>query len=157
MPMPMPMAPGDELWAAYARTVVEIFRPDEGNIVVGAAPPGQVGDWPWASPQPVHILTAWDPGEERPGAEENRTHQAALEADLHVLTDARWFAVGVDPVSGHREEGVAVCGVAEAETLALGARYRQEAVFVWTADAWAIVACGGSRRMVLGWQLLRPT
>jgi len=152
----MPMAPGDDPWAAYARTVVEIFRPDEGNIVVGAAPPGQIGDWPWASPQPVHILTAWDPGDERPGAEENRTRQAALEADLHMATDALWFTVGVDPVSGHREEGVAACGVSEAEALALGARYRQEAIFVWTPDEWAIVACGGSRRLVGGWRLLRP-
>ena len=105
----------------------------------------------------MHILTAWDPGDERPGAEENRTRQAALEADLHEVTDALWFTVGVDPVSGHREEGVAACGVSEAEALALGARYRQEAIFVWTPDEWAIVACDGSRRVVAGWQLLRHT
>jgi hypothetical protein len=154
---PMPTASGDDQWAAYARTVVEILRPHDGNIVVGAAPGAPVGDWPWASPQPVHILTAWDPGHERLGAEENRMRQAALEADLRVVTDALWFAVGFDPVSGHREEGVAASGVSEAATLAMGARYRQEAIFVWTPDSWAIVACGGSRRWVGAWQLLRPT
>jgi len=84
----MSTAPGDEAWAAYARTVVEILRPQEANIVVEAAPPGEVGDWPWASPEPVHIVTAWDPGDERPSAEENRTRQAALEADLRTVTDA---------------------------------------------------------------------
>ncbi len=156
----MPMAPGDDLWVEYARTVVEIFRPDEpdeGDVVVGAAPPGQVGEWPWASTQPVHILTAWDPGDERPSTEENRARQAALEADLRVETDAVWFTLGVDPVSGHREEGIAARGVSEAVTLALGARYRQEAIFVWTPDAWAVVACDVGRRLVTGWQLLRPT
>ena len=149
----MPWAPGDP-WVTYARTVVEVFRPDEGDIVVGAAPPGQTGDWPWPSPRPVHILTAWDPGGERPGAEENRARQAELEADLHEVTEAVWCTVGVDPVSGHREEGVAAGGVSEAEALALGARYRQEAIFVWTPDEWAIVACDGSRRVLAGWQLL---
>jgi Protein of unknown function (DUF3293) len=101
----------DDAWAAYARTVVEIVRPEAANIVVEAAPPGRVGDWPWASRRPVHILTAWDPGDERPSEEQNRTRQAALEADLRAVTDALWSTVGVDPVSMHREEGVAAHGV----------------------------------------------
>jgi hypothetical protein len=148
----MRLASGDP-WAAYARTVVEIVRPRQGHLVVRSAPPGEVGDWPWASREPVYVLTAWDPGDERPGDGENRTRQAALETELRPLASALWFAVGIDPVSGHREEGVAVRGVREDDALALGGHYRQDAIFGWTPAEWAIVACAGGRRVVHGWSL----
>jgi hypothetical protein len=38
----------------------------------------------------------------------------------------------------------------------LGARYGQDAVFVWTPAEWAIVACTGGRRVASGWQLVPP-
>jgi hypothetical protein len=148
----MDVSSGDP-WAAYARTVVEIHRPGEADIVVRPSPPGRSGAWPWASSLPVHILTAWDPGEDRPGDPENRVQQAALEADLRHVTRELWSTVGVDAVSGHREEGVAVRGVSDAEARALGARYRQDAIFVWTPDAWVITACNGERRVALGWSV----
>ncbi len=151
----MPLAPGDP-WESYARTVVEIARAGGQDVVVRSAPPGQVGEWPWASDEPVHVLTAWDPGDERPGEEENRRRQAALEADLRSLAGVQWPALGVDPVTGHREEGVAVCGVSEADVVALGGRYRQDAVFVWTPTAWTILACAGGRRVASGWSLGAP-
>ncbi len=84
----------------------------------------------------MHILTAWDPGPERPGLVVNRARQSALETELRPLAVALVPAVGVDPVTGHREEGVAVLGVAESVVLALGARYGQDAVFVWTPAEW---------------------
>ncbi len=151
----MLVAPGDP-WEGYARTVVEIVRAGGPNLVVRAAAQGEVGAWPWDTAGPVYVLTAWDPGDERPGEEENRRRQAALEADLRPLAGARWPALGIDPVTGHREEGVAVCGVSEADVVLLGGRYRQEAVFVWTPSAWTILACAGRRRVVSGWSLEPP-
>jgi hypothetical protein len=151
----MEVSPEDP-WAAYARTVVEICRPGAADIVVRSAPPGRWGAWPWASSLPVHILTAWDPGEERPGDQENRVQQAALEADLRHVTRDLWSAVGVDPASGHREEGVAVRGLSDAEARVLGVRYRQDAIFVWTPDAWAITACNEGQRVALGWSVIPP-
>lgn len=149
----MPEVPEDS-WEAYVRTIVEIVRVGERDLVVRSAPMGQVGVWPWARPGPVHVLTAWDPAGERPGEEENRCRQAALEADLHRLAGAvLWPATGLDPLRGHREEGVAVCGVSTADVARLGGRYRQEAVFVWTPDQWAILACTGGRRVACGWSL----
>jgi hypothetical protein len=100
----------------------------------------------------VHILTAWDPGTELLGEQENREREAALEAELQQLGPAGWWlAVGVDPVSGHREEGVAVRGLVEHVVQRVGARYDQDAIFSWTPAEWAIVACLGGRRVVLGW------
>ncbi len=147
--------PPDDPWASYARTVVAIARPGATNLVVEAVATG-AGSWPWEPALLFHILTAWDPGDERPDEAENRARQAALEADLRLLGPGElWTAVGVDPVSGHREEGVAVAGLETASVLALGARYGQDAVFEWTPAEWAIVACRGARRAVFGWSV-RP-
>jgi hypothetical protein len=147
------MAP-DDPWASYARTVVTITGPDALDVVVSAAPLGSMGSWPWAFEGAVYVVTAWDPGDARPGEEENRRRQAALEADLRLLTPVgMWVAVGADAASGHREEGVAVYGIDAVQVLELGARYGQEAIFEWTREAWAIVACGGDRIEVFGWSL----
>jgi len=104
----------------------------------------------------VHILTAWDPGDARPADAENRANQSALEAELRASSsgpalDELWDAVGVDPVSGHREEGVAVRGLTLDTVRHLGARYGQDAVFEWTPQSWAVVACDGDRRSDFGW------
>jgi hypothetical protein len=140
----------EDPWAGYARTVVEVAGP-HGTLIVRAAPRGVSGDWPWEAPDALFVMTAWDPGEERPDLLENRRRQASLEEDVGRLTDAMWRAVGVDPETRRREEGVVVGGLAEADALVLGARYRQDAVFRWTPDAWEIVACDDRRRVTLGW------
>jgi Protein of unknown function (DUF3293) len=143
-------------WASYERTVVEIDRLSGGSLRVRSASEPDVAGWPWPTTDPVHVLTAWDPGIERPGPELNRRRQAALEADLSALAVPLLAASGVDPATGRREEGVAVLGAAESAILALGARYGQDAVFAWTPAEWAIVACQGTRRLVSGWALVGP-
>ena len=124
--------------------------------MVRPAPTGAVGEWPWSSPEAVFILTAWDPGDERPSEEDNRQRQGALERALRPLARSLWSAEGMDPVSGHREEGVAVCGIPQADAVALGARYHQEAVFAWTPLEWTVVACAGGRRVASGWSVTEP-
>lgn len=145
----------DDPWASYGRTVVEIVRPEEGTLTIRSARVADPSRWPWPTGEPVHILTAWDPGAARPGPTINRARQAALEDDLRSLAVAMVAAVGVDPVTGHREEGVAVRGVPESVILALGARYGQDAVFAWTPTAWSIVGCRDGRRQTSGWALGR--
>jgi hypothetical protein len=147
-------SPPEDPWASYERTVVEILHPGGGILRVRSAPVADEARWPWPDGQPVHLLTAWDPGLERPGREVNRARQAALEADLALLSVPLLAAVGVDPATGRREEGVAVRGLPEADALALGVRYGQDAVFAWTPTAWAIVACRGERRLTSGWSLV---
>jgi len=142
----------EDPWAGYGRTEVEIETAGV-CLVVRPAPSGQVDRWPFESAQAVYVLTAWDPGDKRPGDEANRRQQAALESDLRRLAAQTWAASGVEPVSGHREEGVAVRGLSEGEVLALGARYGQDAVFVWTPGSWDVVACAGGRRESSGWHL----
>lgn len=89
-----------------------------------------------------------------PGEDVNRSRQAALEKELRAgEPDEMCRAVGVDPLSGHREEGVAVSGVDLGAVLALGARDGQDAIFEWTPSQWAIVACEGGRREAFGWSV----
>jgi hypothetical protein len=147
----------DDPWSEYARTIVKITDPSGVMLVVRAAPLGEVGQWPWPSADAVHILTAWDPGAERPGVEVNRKRQASLERDLQTRAVVLWPAVGVDPMTGHREEGVAAVGLARADAAVLAARYRQDALFRWTREEWAIEASDGGRCLSRGWTLLRLT
>jgi hypothetical protein len=143
--------PAGDPWASYARTVVEISGPASQTLIVQPDPAGRAGAWPWPAPDPVHVLTAWDPGGERPGDHVNRERQASLEGDLRPLAHGLWRTVGVDPVTGHREEGVAVTGLADTDAVTLGARYRQDAIFRWDPEAWVVVSCADDRRLFLGW------
>lgn len=143
----------EDAWASYGRTEVEILRPAGGCLRVRSAPQSDQASWPWPDGRPVHLLTAWDPGPERPGPEVNRMRQAALHADLARLSVPLFAAVGVDPVTRRREEGVAVVGLPEAQILAFGLRYGQDAVFAWTPEEWAVVACRDGRRQASGWSL----
>jgi hypothetical protein len=151
----------DDSWTAYARLVVEIAWPAGGTLRVRPAPTPDSDRWPWPDGSPVHILTAWNPGRQRPGPEQNRVRQAALEAELAVPgVDGSGLelltAVGVDPVTGDLDEGVAVRGARESAMAALGARYGQDAIFAWAPEEWAIVACRSGHREVGGWSVELP-
>jgi Protein of unknown function (DUF3293) len=150
--MPDPVPSPEDRWVGYARTVVEIAGP-RGTLTLRAAPAGEVGRWPWDTPEAVFLLTAWDPGDARLAPEENRRRQLSLAADVRRLTEAWWDAVGVDPETGRREEGVAAGGLSDRAARRLGAAYGQDAVFRWTPASWEIVACDGGRRVALGWAL----
>jgi hypothetical protein len=141
----------DDPWDAYARLVVEIVRVRQETLRVRADPTGRVGRWPWGSRAPVHILTAWNPGDARPGDATNRARQAELEADLAQLGAERWPARGTAPGTAQYDEGAAVQGLQVEQARALGARYGQDAVFEWTPEEWAIVGCGARRRVAFGW------
>ncbi len=136
--------------------MVEVRLPQEEELVIHPAAPGECGPWPWPSLEPVHLLTAWDPGSERPGEHVNRARQVELEAELRLGSHRMWAAIGIDPATGRREEGVAVQGIREPEVLALASRYRQDAIFTWTPSEWIIVAAAGDRRLTSGWSLDPP-
>ena len=162
-PTPCPSPDGvsliseDDPWASYVRIAVEIRRAPRELLVVRAAPAGEAASWPWSGEGPLHVMTAWDPADERPGMEVNRRRQAALDLELRTLAAttpvSTWAASGFDPATGYRDEGVAVSGMSEAAARALAARYRQEAIFSWSPREWAIVACTGGRRVAFGWTL----
>jgi hypothetical protein len=96
----------------------------------------------------LHVITAWNPGDERPSREENDRANRALRADLEALNlEARGLAplpaLGSDPNSPHAEESWAVTGLDDRTTRELGAKYRQIAVFRITAERQTVLGCEG--------------
>ncbi len=123
-----------------------------GRLVV--RPAARPGPYPLGT-SPVHVLTAHNPGADRPGPVENRRRQEALEAELagRGLVVTRAVASAEDGT--HAEESAAVAGWDDAEALALARRYGQDAIFRWSPDAWAVVPCDGGPTLTLGWTLER--
>ena len=89
----------------------------------------------------LHVLTAWNPGDERPAREVNRCANEALRADLAQRGLAPMRALGSDPNSPHAEESWAVAGFNDREARELGAKYRQVAVFRITAARQTVLGC----------------
>jgi len=89
----------------------------------------------------VHVLTAWNPGDERPSREENDDANERLLIELvsRGLNPCR--AVGADPDSEHAEESWAVHGLSDDEARAIGAAFGQVAVFRLTATDQTVLAC----------------
>jgi hypothetical protein len=139
-------------WQLYLDAVVEMELP-QGCLRLRPQPPGQKGTWPAGLEAPVHVVTAWNPASQERPEEENRAAQVRLEEELSALGAVFWPAVGSDTRSDYREEGVAVVGLSEADASALAARYGQSAIYAWTPQAWAVIACDGSRRTDIGWAL----
>jgi hypothetical protein len=144
--------PREERFAGYRRAQV-VFAPCDGErLTVRPAP--HPGPYPLAT-APVHVLTAHNPGAERPGDAENRRRQAALEAELGAagLTVVR--AVASAPDGTHAEESAAVVGWDDAAALALARRYGQDALFRWSPAAWEVVPCDGGPPLRAGWTVER--
>ena len=113
----------------------------------------EAGTWPWESRKPIHVVTAWNPGEERPGEVVNRARQGRLEAELSARGLHIWRTVGRDPTASHAEDSAAVAGLTEREAVALGARYGQAAIFAWSPEQWTVVSCVDDRRNRTSWIL----
>lgn len=89
----------------------------------------------------VHVITAWNPGDERPSNEENGWANERLRM---LLTDRHYRpapAVGADPDSDHREESWAVVGMNDAEACEIGAMFGQVAVFRIADGLQTVLSC----------------
>ena len=144
----------DEQWSSYARAVVDLAPPGHPLMRLVPDRPGTAGIWPDGLDAPVVVVTAWNPDSEVRPEEINRAANEALVADLDRRGLRHWPATGRDPEVLHHEDGVAVTGMTEAEGIALGRRFGQAAVFVWTPEAWEVVSCTDARRHVHGWCLV---
>ena len=89
----------------------------------------------------IHVLTAWNPGDERIPAGENRLanqrlHQALINRDL-----SPYKAVGRDPNSEYFEDSWAVIGLSDQEARDIGASFNQVAVFRVSDGEQTVIAC----------------
>jgi hypothetical protein len=89
----------------------------------------------------LHVITAWNPGDERPAREVNGRANEALRADLARRGLAPMRALGSDPSSEHAEESWAVSNFSDCAARELGAKYRQVAVFRITSATQTVLGC----------------
>jgi hypothetical protein len=138
----------DERFAGYLQARV-VFGSLGGRRLT-VRPAAHPGPYPLTD-SPVHVLTAHNPGAERPGDAENRRRQDALEAELAGLGLTVVRAVASAEDGTHAEDSVAVVGWDDAAALALARRYGQDALFRWSPAAWEVVPCDGGPSLRSGW------
>src|SRR5580658_4611705 len=107
------MATEDD-WANYRTAVVDVVPPDRPQFRIVPASPGLSGPWPARLPEPVVVVTAWNPDSALLGPEENAARHRALVAELAGSGVQWWPATGRDLGDGHAEQGAAMVGVSEA-------------------------------------------
>jgi hypothetical protein len=97
----------------------------------------------------LHVITAWNPGDERPSQETNDTQNDLLRADMLALGVQPLEALGSDLSSEHSEKSWAAVGMTDGQAIELGKKYEQVAIF----------RINGSRQTVLGcfeeWKIRR--
>jgi Protein of unknown function (DUF3293) len=64
-------------------------------------------------------------------------------------------SAGGDPLWTHVEASVALIGIPEAAAVALGAEFKQDAIFVFTPADRRIVSCTDDRVATTGWTIER--
>lgn len=97
----------------------------------------------------LHVVTAWNPGVDRPAREVNEDANVRLLADIQALGLSGIRALGRDPDSDHCEESWAVFGLSDTQAVDLGRRYGQVAVFRISESRQTVLACDGE------WQVSR--
>jgi Protein of unknown function (DUF3293) len=132
-------------------TRAELRVPSLG-LVLRPREPGVVGAFPF-DVDVVHVLTAHNPGAERPGPAENAARQDRLVADLRRRGLRYWPAVAGAADGAHAEASVVVAGLGDDEARAVGAAWGQDAVFRWSRGAWSVVACDDAASVDLGWEI----
>jgi hypothetical protein len=138
-------------WNAYVAAVIRIETP-RGVIWVQPAPITRTaGKYPDPEDRAIYVITAHNPG----GRIASDTANAAAEARLAAALERRrvtwWPAAGGNPSWTHVEPGAAVIGMDETDAVALGAEFRQDAIFVLTPVDRRVVGCTDNRAVTTGW------
>ena len=89
----------------------------------------------------IHVITGWNPGDERLGSEVNDARNEQLHADISALGFDALAAQGSDPNSSHSEKSWAVVGLTDNAAVELGKKYDQVAVFRITESRQSVLGC----------------
>ena len=114
-----------ELVRAYEETLFIIYLADRDTITC------EVGKPP-SAPLPaatVTVITAWNPGLERPNDEDNRAANRRLERELIAQGYEFSSACGRSRDGTHEEASFAIFDVSADDAARLGRRFGQSAVF----------------------------
>ncbi len=138
-------------WGAYTTAVVRLDSPG-GVVWLRPAPITRIdGRYPDPDGRPISVITAHNPCGRLASGATNAAAQAHLESQLRQRGLTWWPAAGGDPPWTHVEASVALIGIPEADAIALGTEFNQDAIFVFTPADRRIVSCRGDRVEITGW------
>ena len=89
----------------------------------------------------IHVITAWNPGDERPSSEINEARNEQLRKEISSSGLEVLEALGSDPKSSHAEKSWAVVGMTDETAIELGRNYGQVAVFLITRARQWVLGC----------------
>jgi hypothetical protein len=138
-------------WDAYVSAVVRIESPGGARWLKPAPIFRTEGRYPDPDGRPIYVLTAYNPDGRRVPDAANAAAHARLESQLRRRGLTWWPAEGGDVTWTHVEASVALVGVAEAEAVALGAAFNQDAIFVFSTAYRRVVGCTDGRVETTGW------
>jgi hypothetical protein len=125
-----------------------------GVVWVRPAPVSQTsGEYPEPEGRAIYVITAHNPGGQLVSDAENASAQAELEAELETRGLTWWPTAGGDPSWTHVEASAAVIGMGEADAIALGAQFGQDAIFMLTPADRQVVGCAERRIVATGWSI----
>lgn len=140
-------------WDAYVEAVVRIESPGGARWLKPASIFRTEGRYPDPDGRPIYVLTAHNPAGRLVSDEANAAAQARLESQLRARGLTWWPADGGDPTWTHVEAGVALVGIAEADAIALGAEFKQDAIFAFSTANRRVVSCTDARVETTGWSV----
>ena len=123
----------------------QLFDLYEAAIVSTEGPDGR-----WTDPallcvqraQAAAVITAWNPGFERPGRQVNQERNRQLRQRLESSGFEVWRADGADPDGSFAEEGVLAWGMPAGAACQLGREFGQFAVYAYdVAGVRTVVPC----------------
>lgn len=89
----------------------------------------------------IHVITAWNPGDERPLEVINEAQNKRLRFDIEALGLPVFDALGKDPKSDHAEKSLAVLGLDDERAKHLGRNYHQIAIFRISQARQTVLGC----------------
>ena len=128
-----------EMVRAYERSLYDVHLPDGTvTLLVRRAP---LGNRAPIADRRLAIVTACNPGRERPGEGANRGANRRLLAEIERRGWAWHPAVGYSPERDHEEPSFAVVDVPEEDVVELARQFGQAAILVWDGRRAGISWC----------------
>lgn len=133
------MASREELLEAYESTIVSTYDPADPDPTTAWVDPALVCA---LRQQGACVLTAWNPGFERPGDEVNRQRNDFLRARLAATGCELWRADGSAPDGSFAEEGFLAWGLPTDTALQVARDFGQFAIYEYdVAGVRRVIAC----------------
>lgn len=144
----------DHHWDEYAGAGFTCWPDGESDssraISVGPRSDGGVdGTFPLG--QAACFVTAHNPGGPIIDADENDHRHVELLDGIATRGWLWWPAVGGDPGGSHTENGALLLDATVEDALSLAARFDQDAIYVWSATEFELIAHDRSRHDKSGW------